>query len=70
MFNFKFIWGISLGPKPDHIKSGGKKELKIIQDPEYRRYGNTVDLDCALETFVPYRLGWMPHLLKFMMVNW
>ncbi|XP_017292357.1 glycogen debranching enzyme isoform X2 [Kryptolebias marmoratus] len=41
------------GPKPDHIKSEGKKELKIIQDPQYRRYGSTVDMDIALETFVP-----------------
>ncbi|KAJ3594817.1 hypothetical protein NHX12_004122 [Muraenolepis orangiensis] len=38
--------------KPDHNKSGGKG-LKIIQDPSYRRYGNTVDMDSALETFVP-----------------
>ncbi|XP_068196726.1 glycogen debranching enzyme isoform X1 [Antennarius striatus] len=42
------------GTKPDHIKTGGKKGLKIIQDPNYRRYGNTVDMDSALETFVPH----------------
>ncbi|XP_058498944.1 glycogen debranching enzyme isoform X2 [Solea solea] len=41
------------GRKPDHKKTGGKKGLKIIQDPQYRRYGNTVDMDSALETFVP-----------------
>uniref|UniRef100_A0A8D3E2T7 Glycogen debranching enzyme n=1 Tax=Scophthalmus maximus TaxID=52904 RepID=A0A8D3E2T7_SCOMX len=39
----------------DGIKTGGKKGLKIIQDPQYRRYGNTVDMDSALETFVPHR---------------
>uniref|UniRef100_A0A4W6G5M0 Glycogen debranching enzyme n=1 Tax=Lates calcarifer TaxID=8187 RepID=A0A4W6G5M0_LATCA len=42
------------GTKPDHSKTGGKKGLKIIQDPQYRRYGNTVDMDSALETFVPH----------------
>lgn len=45
-----------LGTKPDHDKTGGLKGLKIIQDPNYRRYGNTVDMDSALETFVPHRL--------------
>lgn len=44
-----------VGTKPDHSKTGGKKGLKIIQDPQYRRYGNTVDMDSALETFVPHR---------------
>nr|XP_033506767.1 amylo-alpha-1, 6-glucosidase, 4-alpha-glucanotransferase a isoform X1 [Epinephelus lanceolatus] len=42
------------GTKPDHSKTGGKKSLKIIQDPKYRRYSNTVDMDSALETFVPH----------------
>ncbi|XP_035027482.1 glycogen debranching enzyme isoform X3 [Hippoglossus stenolepis] len=42
------------GTKPDHSKTGGKKGLKIIQDPKYRRHGNTVDMDSALETFVPH----------------
>uniref|UniRef100_A0A4W6G6Q2 Glycogen debranching enzyme n=1 Tax=Lates calcarifer TaxID=8187 RepID=A0A4W6G6Q2_LATCA len=45
---------ILLRTKPDHSKTGGKKGLKIIQDPQYRRYGNTVDMDSALETFVPH----------------
>uniref|UniRef100_A0A668A3N5 Glycogen debranching enzyme n=1 Tax=Myripristis murdjan TaxID=586833 RepID=A0A668A3N5_9TELE len=40
--------------KPDHNKTGGKKGLRIIQDRSYRRYGNTVDMDSALETFVPH----------------
>uniref|UniRef100_A0A7N6FAR9 Glycogen debranching enzyme n=1 Tax=Anabas testudineus TaxID=64144 RepID=A0A7N6FAR9_ANATE len=26
----------------------------IVQDPQFRRYGNTVDMDSALETFVPH----------------
>ncbi|XP_008297524.1 glycogen debranching enzyme isoform X1 [Stegastes partitus] len=42
------------GTKPDHSKTGGKKGLKITQDPHYRRFGNTVDMDSALETFVPH----------------
>ncbi|XP_038157443.1 glycogen debranching enzyme isoform X4 [Cyprinodon tularosa] len=42
------------GSKPDPSKTGGKPGLKIIQDPQYRRYGNTVDMDSALETFVPH----------------
>uniref|UniRef100_A0A7N8XQX1 Amylo-alpha-1, 6-glucosidase, 4-alpha-glucanotransferase a n=1 Tax=Mastacembelus armatus TaxID=205130 RepID=A0A7N8XQX1_9TELE len=35
-------------------KTGGKQGLKIIQDPQYQRYGNTVDMDSALETFIPH----------------
>ncbi|KAK7944592.1 hypothetical protein WMY93_000320 [Mugilogobius chulae] len=42
------------GAQADHSKTEGVKGLKIIQDPEYRRYGNTVDMDSALETFVPH----------------
>ncbi|KAM4623773.1 glycogen debranching enzyme isoform 2-T2 [Polymixia lowei] len=42
------------GTKPDPKKSGGKPGLRIIQDPSYRRYGNKVDMDSALETFVPH----------------
>lgn len=43
------------GTKPDSSKTGGKKGVKIIQDPHYRRYGCTVDMDFALETFRPHR---------------
>ncbi|XP_056452233.1 glycogen debranching enzyme isoform X2 [Gadus chalcogrammus] len=39
-------------PKPDHNKRVGKG-LRMIQDPSYRRYGNTIDMDSALEIFVP-----------------
>uniref|UniRef100_A0A7N6FJH7 Glycogen debranching enzyme n=1 Tax=Anabas testudineus TaxID=64144 RepID=A0A7N6FJH7_ANATE len=42
------------GSKPDHSKTGGKPGLKIVQDPQFHRYGNTVDMDSALETFVPH----------------
>ncbi|XP_038574852.1 glycogen debranching enzyme isoform X2 [Micropterus salmoides] len=42
------------GTKSDISKTFGKKGLKIIQDPNYQRYGNTVDMDSALETFVPH----------------
>ncbi|XP_076018251.1 glycogen debranching enzyme [Genypterus blacodes] len=39
------------GTKP---KTERKEGLKIIQDPGYHRYGNTVDMDSALETFIPH----------------
>ncbi|XP_060940670.1 glycogen debranching enzyme [Limanda limanda] len=50
----KFRIHLQNGTKPDQGKTGGKKGLKIIQDPKYCRYGNTVDMDSALETFVPH----------------
>ncbi|XP_041849646.1 glycogen debranching enzyme isoform X1 [Melanotaenia boesemani] len=50
------------GPKPDHGKTEGEKGLKIIQDPHYHRYGNTVDMDSALETFVPHSSA--PHHIE------
>lgn len=49
------IFVLPLGSKPDHSKTGGKKGLKVIQDPRYRRYSNKVDMDSALETFIPVR---------------
>ncbi|XP_037131537.1 glycogen debranching enzyme isoform X2 [Syngnathus acus] len=42
------------GAKPDHSKTEGEKGLMIIQDPGWRRYGNTVDMNSALQTFVPH----------------
>ncbi|MGH0155090.1 UNVERIFIED_CONTAM: hypothetical protein FKN15_038767 [Acipenser sinensis] len=36
-----------------NIVSGPKKPLKIIQDPMYRRFGSTIDMNIALETFIP-----------------
>ncbi|MBN3273908.1 GDE enzyme, partial [Polyodon spathula] len=35
------------------IVSDPKKPLKIIQDPMYRRFGSTIDMNVALETFIP-----------------
>ncbi|MGH0153006.1 UNVERIFIED_CONTAM: hypothetical protein FKN15_047322 [Acipenser sinensis] len=35
------------------IVSDPKKPLKIIQDPTYRRFGSTIDMNIALETFIP-----------------
>ncbi|XP_055084309.1 glycogen debranching enzyme isoform X1 [Periophthalmus magnuspinnatus] len=49
------------GAQADHSKTEGVKGLKIIPDPEYKRYGNTVDMDSALETFVP-RSSSTPHV--------
>uniref|UniRef100_A0A3P8XNX5 Glycogen debranching enzyme n=1 Tax=Esox lucius TaxID=8010 RepID=A0A3P8XNX5_ESOLU len=37
--------------QPDPRKTMGKKGLNIIQDPKFRRFGNEVDMDSALETF-------------------
>lgn len=55
-FNRKYpLYVCVLGTKADYSKTQGKKGLKIIQDPDYRRYGKTVDMDSALETFVPHR---------------
>lgn len=49
---------VHAGAKPDSSKTDGKKQLKIIQDPQYRRFGNTVDMNTALELFVPNGLVW------------
>lgn len=46
---------VFLGSKQDRIGTGRKQDLRIIQDPNYQRFGSTVDLDSALETFVPHR---------------
>uniref|UniRef100_A0A671PRQ5 Glycogen debranching enzyme glucanotransferase domain-containing protein n=1 Tax=Sinocyclocheilus anshuiensis TaxID=1608454 RepID=A0A671PRQ5_9TELE len=45
------------GAKSDRSKTEGKQQLKIIQDPQFRRFGNTVDMNSALETFVPHGPG-------------
>lgn len=38
--------------KEPHLESSGKKEdLIIIQDPEYRRFKSTIDMELALKTF-------------------
>ncbi|KAK2491013.1 hypothetical protein MC885_002083 [Smutsia gigantea] len=38
-------------------KPDPKQHLKIIQDPEYRRLGCTVDMNIALATFIPHDNG-------------
>uniref|UniRef100_A0A671UAB6 Glycogen debranching enzyme n=1 Tax=Sparus aurata TaxID=8175 RepID=A0A671UAB6_SPAAU len=45
------------GTKTDNTKTDGKKGLKIIQDQMYHRYGNTVDMNSALETFIPHSIN-------------
>ncbi|XP_016521077.1 glycogen debranching enzyme isoform X2 [Poecilia formosa] len=42
------------GTKPDHSKAEGNKGIEIIQDLQCYRYGNKVNMDSALETFVPH----------------
>lgn len=55
MFLIWIFFVLRLGSRPDQSKTGGKKGLKVIRDPRYRRYGNKVDMDSALETFTPVR---------------
>uniref|UniRef100_G3PNW0 Glycogen debranching enzyme n=2 Tax=Gasterosteus aculeatus aculeatus TaxID=481459 RepID=G3PNW0_GASAC len=50
------------GSKQDRIGTGRKQDLRIIQDPNYQRFGSTVDLDSALETFVPHSSS--PHHIE------
>uniref|UniRef100_A0A665URJ1 Glycogen debranching enzyme n=1 Tax=Echeneis naucrates TaxID=173247 RepID=A0A665URJ1_ECHNA len=40
-------------------KSGSQctKQLKTVQDPQHRRFGNTVDMNCALDIFTPHSLS-------------
>ncbi|XP_026882893.2 amylo-alpha-1, 6-glucosidase, 4-alpha-glucanotransferase a isoform X3 [Electrophorus electricus] len=49
----KFRTLLQSGAKPDGSKTDGKKQLRIIQDPQYRRFGSMVDMNSALEIFVP-----------------
>ncbi|XP_066539576.1 glycogen debranching enzyme-like [Hoplias malabaricus] len=42
---------LQAGGKPDGPALREKHQLKIIQDPQYRRFGNTVDMKMALEMF-------------------
>ncbi|KAK2106904.1 hypothetical protein P7K49_016418 [Saguinus oedipus] len=41
-------------------KSDPNQHLKIIQDPEYRRFGSTVDMNIALATFIPHEYFTFP----------
>ncbi|KAJ7408776.1 hypothetical protein WISP_118700 [Willisornis vidua] len=36
-------------------KSDPNQHLQILQDPDYRRFGCTVDMNIALATFIPHR---------------
>ncbi|XP_030351609.1 glycogen debranching enzyme isoform X3 [Strigops habroptila] len=38
-------------------KSDPNQHLQIVQDPEYRRFGCTVDMNIALATFIPHSNG-------------
>ncbi|KAI4898069.1 hypothetical protein NFI96_018072 [Prochilodus magdalenae] len=42
---------LQAGGKPDGPEVKGKHKLNIIQDPQYKRFGNTVDMKIALELF-------------------
>ncbi|GAA6088245.1 glycogen debranching enzyme isoform X2, partial [Tachysurus ichikawai] len=44
---------LQTGAKPDRSKIDSKKQFRILQDPQYRRFGSSVDFNLALELFVP-----------------
>ncbi|MCJ8740307.1 hypothetical protein PDJAM_G00057350 [Pangasius djambal] len=44
---------LQTGAKPDRSKLDSKKQFRIIQDPQYRRFRSSVDFNLALELFVP-----------------
>nr|XP_055058383.1 glycogen debranching enzyme isoform X1 [Misgurnus anguillicaudatus]XP_055058385.1 glycogen debranching enzyme isoform X1 [Misgurnus anguillicaudatus]XP_055058386.1 glycogen debranching enzyme isoform X1 [Misgurnus anguillicaudatus] len=50
----QFRYLLQDGAKPERSENDEKPQLKIIQDPQYKRFGNTVDMNSALETFVPH----------------
>lgn len=55
---------VCAGAKPDRSKLDDKKQFRIIQDPQYRRFQSSVDLNLALELFVPrgsvrYKVCWL-----------
>ncbi|XP_035272297.1 glycogen debranching enzyme-like isoform X2 [Anguilla anguilla] len=45
---------LETGSKAATSKKEGKEHLKIIPDPEYKRFGSTVDMTTALQTFIPH----------------
>lgn len=45
-------------------KSDPKQHLQVLQDPDYRRLGCTVDMNIALATFVPHRYRVTDYKLK------
>ncbi|XP_028857229.1 glycogen debranching enzyme isoform X2 [Denticeps clupeoides] len=44
---------IQSGAKSNERITEGKQHLMIVQDPQWQRFGNTVDMNSALENFVP-----------------
>ncbi|KAL6489111.1 hypothetical protein MHYP_G00028520 [Metynnis hypsauchen] len=48
---------LQAGGKPEGPEVKGKHKLKIIQDLQYKRFGNTVDMKMALEMFGRYTNG-------------
>lgn len=45
-------------------KSDPNQHLQVLQDPDYRRLGCTVDMNIALATFVPHRYRVTDYKLK------
>lgn len=63
--NFYFIDTIlTLSSGKIGTKYDPNQHLQIVQDPDYRRFGCTVDMNIALATFIPHRYCIVNHKLK------
>lgn len=50
-------------------KSDPNQHLQIVQDPDYRRLGCTVDMNIALATFIPHRYYKLKSQVKLNLQN-
>lgn len=57
LFSILFLGKVS-------TKSDPNEHLQIVQDPDYRRFGCTVDMNIALATFIPHRYCIIDYKLK------
>ncbi|XP_040922154.1 glycogen debranching enzyme-like isoform X2 [Toxotes jaculatrix] len=51
--------GVRSRPSPEC-----KKQLKMVQDPQHRRFGNTVDMNSALDIFIPHSNSMSPSAIQ------
>lgn len=67
-FELSWVYLPSAGNRPDGPELEGKPKLKVIQDSQYRRLSNTIDMQLALEMFG--RHTWVHFMFKFcLMIN-